>query len=150
MASAGLVLLVSLFLPWYSEPALADASATGWEAFTVVDILLALLAIAAVAAIPVTAGPSTPTPSITYETLVSIAALAGSVLVLVRLLDPPRTGLSRDVGCYLGVLATLGLFAACLVAMRDERASAPGHLTDSTGRPIAAAPSIQTLPAPRP
>src|SRR3954451_7424118 len=48
----GLVLLASLFLPWYS---LDGVSATGWESFSVIDLLLAVAALCAIALPIVTA-----------------------------------------------------------------------------------------------
>lgn len=150
VAAAGLVLLVSLFLPWYSVTGFGAADATAWQAFDVIDIALSLLAVGAVGVLLVTAGPSTPSPGIAYQALLCIGAIVGSVLVLFRLLDPPEAGLSRELGCYLGVVATAGIVVSCLVAMRDERPSADGRLTDSTGVPVAEAPAIETLPAPRP
>lgn len=150
VATAGLLLLVSLFLPWYSITAFPSADANAWQAFGVIDALLLLLALGALAVVPVTAGTSSPSPAIAYQALLCLASIAGSVIVVIRLLNPPENGLSREIGCYLGVLATLGTFVACLVAMRDERASTAGRLTDPTGVPVDSAPAIETLPAPRP
>ncbi len=146
-AAAGLLVLVALFLPWYG---FAGATASGWESFSVTDVFLALVAFAAIAVVPVTARAVTASPGIAYESLVLLATLVAFVVTLFRVLDPPGRDLSREVGAYLGLLACAGLIASVLVAMRDERLSKPGQLTDPTGAPVSAAPEIETLPAPRP
>ncbi len=150
VAAGGIVLLVSLLLPWYSITRSPTADANAWQAFAVIDVVLFLLAVGALGVIPATAGPSTPSAAIAYQALLGLGAIVASILVLFRLLHPPENGLSREVGCYLGTLATWGVLAACLVAMRDERRSSPGRLTDATGMPVDSAPPIETIAAPRP
>ena len=51
---------------------------------------------------------------------------------------------------WIGLGAGVVLLAGCMIAMRDERLSAPGRLTDSTGVPVSEPPEIETLPAPPP
>lgn len=163
MAAAGLVLLLSLLLPWYrpSDPSsghepggvtgsapLGDMSA--WDAFAVTDVLLALLALAAIAALAVVARAVTPSPGVAYETLTLLVSIPCTIVCLFRVLVPPGEGLERASGAYLGLVAVLGVLATSLIAMRDERLSAPENPTDPTGVPVAAAPEIETLPAPRP
>jgi hypothetical protein len=144
VAAAAVVLLVALFLPWYEA---GGTGASGWESFSVTDVVLALVALAAVAVIPVTARAETASPGIAYDSLLLLGALVTLVITLFRVLDPPADGVSRGVGAYLGLLAVLGLTASVLVAMRDERLSDPGHPTDPTGVP-APPPEFETLPAP--
>lgn len=161
MAAAGVALLVSLFLPWYrtpdvsSEPGGVTGSAplgdmSAWDAFAVTDVLLALLALAAIAALAVVARAVTPSPGVAYETLTLLVTIPCTIVCLFRVLVPPGEGLERATGAYLGLVAVLGVLAASLIAMRDERLSAPEHPTDPTGVPVAAAPEIEALPAPRP
>lgn len=150
VAASGVVLLASLFLPWYSITRFPSADANAWQALAVIDALLFLLVLGALAVIPVTAGPSTPSAAIAYQALLCLGAIVGAILALFRLLSTPEDGLSREIGCYLGTLATLGVFGGCLVAMRDERASSPDRITDSTGVPVASAPRVETVPVPRP
>ncbi|MGI8750403.1 MAG: hypothetical protein ACR2J6_07630 [Thermoleophilaceae bacterium] len=146
VAAVGLLLLLALFLPWYE---MAGVSVNAWESFSVTDVILAVLAIAAIAVVPVAARAPTPSPAIAHETLTLLASLVAVPVVLFRVLDPPGGGLSRAAGAYTGLLCVIGLVAASLIAMRDERLSSPGNLTDPTGVPVAAAPEMETLPAPR-
>jgi hypothetical protein len=152
MVVSGLALVVSLFLSWYHVDVAGASpdSLTGWAAFSVTDILLALLGLAAVATAVVVSRSSTAAPGIAYESLVLLVALVGLVLGLVRLLDPPGRYLDARGGAWLGVLALLALVGSCLVAMRDERLSPDERPTDTTGVPIPARVEVETLPAPRP
>ena len=84
-ALAGLVLLVSLFLPWYGEP-----NTTAWEALAVNDLLLAVFALFAVALLIVTAIQPAPAVPIFLDALVALAGMVASVLVL----SPGRRGLA--------------------------------------------------------
>src|SRR3954453_5726820 len=109
----GLVLLIALFLPWFED---ADA----WEAFTVVDFLLALIAAAAIALPGICASNVKTDAPITASSLTVIGAVVASILVLYRLLDPVGDG-SRKIGLYLGAIASLGIAVASWRAVSDER-----------------------------
>jgi hypothetical protein len=172
--AAGLLLLVALFLPWYElgegivvgPPDALDAHASAWDAFTVLDLLLAIGAIAAIAVVIVTAAHATPAVPLALESLVALLALVLLVLVVFRLADPPDVSflesagapatreyiedLDRAAGAWLGLAGVLGIFVGGLLAMRDERRSAPGQQTDLSGASTAATPEIETLTAPRP
>src|SRR5689334_8585576 len=50
VGACGVVLLISLFLDWYGDP-----SETAWEAFSILDVILALVALAAISVPVVTA-----------------------------------------------------------------------------------------------
>ncbi len=171
-AVSGVVLFVSLFLPWYrQEPregvqddflrgVAREAGSTdisAWDAFTVVDVMLAGVAVLGVALLVVTAIQKTPAVTIALDGLVGLVVGVALVVVVVRVLNFPD-GLepfdrspfevSRTAFILLGPLATFGVFAGAMVAMRDERLSKPGRPTDSTGLPVDAPPAIETLPAP--
>lgn len=141
---AGVALLVSLFLPWYSP-----GEVTAWQAFSVIDLLLAALAAAAIALVPITASQRTPSVAIAYEALLTLAAMVGVLIVLLRVIDLPGAD-GRSGGLWLGLAAAAALVAAGLVAMRDERRSDAASPTDATGVPVRSPPEIQTLPAPPP
>jgi heme A synthase len=146
-AASGAALLLALFLPWYSAD--ADATATGWEALAVVDIVLALIAAAAVALLLVTATQRVPAVPVAFDALVALAGLVAVVLVLIRALNLPDGATGREWALWLGLASSLGIVAGGMVATRDERLSPPGRHTDLTGRPAAPPPEIETLPAPR-
>jgi hypothetical protein len=152
MAVSGLALVVSLFLTWYhvGVAGASPDSLSGWSAFSVTDVLLALVGLTALGTVVVVARSPTAAPGIAYEALVLLVSLVALVLGVVRLLDPPGAYLDARGGAWLGVVALLALVASCLVAMRDERLSPDERPTDTTGVPIPARVEVETLPAPRP
>jgi hypothetical protein len=109
----GLALLVDLFLPWFEG---TDA----WEAFTAIDLLLALVGAIAVALPLISAGNSKPDAPITATALTTLGGIVATLLVLFRLLDPPGAA-PREIGLYLGLLAAVGVAVAAWRAMADER-----------------------------
>jgi hypothetical protein len=150
-ALAGVALLVSLSLPWYRTCVPGggcDEEITGWQALAVNDIVFALLALAAIALVAVTAMQPTPAISIAYEALLFLVSLVGGVLALVRLFSLPEAAAGRAFGLWIGLAGAIGITFGAAIAMRDERLSGPGGLTDATGRPTAAPPEVETVPAP--
>jgi amino acid transporter len=145
VGACGVLLLVALFLAWYGEP-----STTAWEAFTVLDVILALLALAAIAVPVVTATHRVPALPLATESLTALFGIVGVLLVLIRVLNLPGEADAREIGLWLGLLATLGIAAGALIGMRDERLSPDGRHTDLSGVPVSSQPDIETLPAPRP
>jgi len=171
--ASGLLLLVALFLPWYElgqgivtgPPDVLDARASAWDAFTILDVLLALGALAAIAVIVVTALEPVPAVPIAMQSLVVLVAIVLLLLVVFRLADPPDVtflestdapgarsnvqDLDRAAGAWLGLVGVLGICAGGLIAMRDERRSPAGRHTDLSGVPVDSAPEVETHPAPR-
>jgi O-antigen/teichoic acid export membrane protein len=143
-AAGGVALLVSLFLPWY------DPDVSAWEALSAIDVLLAILAASGVLLALATATQNVPAVPLALAGLVSLAGLVAFVLVLVKVADVPGAADGRAWALWLGLAGAAGLATGGAFAMRDERLSPPGRHTDATGRPIAAPPEIERLPAPRP
>jgi hypothetical protein len=150
LALSGAALLVSLFLPWYER---GDTSVSGWESFTVIDVLLAAIAIFALTAVVAAATQPTTAVPISFESLSVLFGLVASVLALIRVLDVPDfggAGWGTAAGAYLGLAGAVGVAAGALVAIRDERLSPPGKHTDQTGRPVPPPPEIEAVAPPRP
>jgi hypothetical protein len=152
--TSGLVLLVALFLPWYGEPAGltpgTSPTLTGWEAFAVLDVILAVIALAAISVPIVTATHRVPAVPLAVESLTTLGGLLGLVLVVVRVLNLSGDAHGREWGLWLALAAAVGIVAGCLVAMRDERRSPAGRHTDLSGVPVSSPREIERLPAPRP
>lgn len=140
LTAASVALLVSLFLPWYSR---SGHDVSGWGSFAVVDVVLAFVAVFALLAVAGAATQPTTAVSISLESLTVILGLVASVIALVEALGHDAAG-----GAFLGLAASLGIFATSLMAIRDERLSPPGRHTDMTGRPVPPPPEIEALPPP--
>ena len=134
-AAGGLVLLLSLFLPWYD---VQDFGISGWESLSVIDVVLALLALLAMAVPLVTAAREAPAVPIVVTVVTCMLALVAIVLVLIRVIWTPslipdgfvfaipgggeRTfDVGRDWGLWVAVVATLVTTVGSWHALRDER-----------------------------
>jgi hypothetical protein len=127
---AGLVLLASMFLDWYSLSneilGAADGQTRGvdaWGAFSVVDVLLALVALLGIALAlsqVIGRGPALP---VGLGVITTTLGLAATMLVLYRIVNQPGPNdlISVEPGTYLGFLATLGVFLGAWLSLSDER-----------------------------
>jgi hypothetical protein len=132
----GLALLFFLYLDWYTLP---EGGASAWDAFGVLDFLLAFVAILAIMLPIVTAMRHTPAWPTALTVLVPTFALLVAPFLLFRLLDQPGFDgdVAVDAGAWLGSFALLGIFISGLLAQRDERA--PG-LPEPKEIPVMPAP----------
>src|SRR6476469_1555359 len=115
---AGAALLISLFLPWYSS---GGQDVTGWEAFTVVDVIMAVGGLSA-AALPVVAAlqRTAAVPQAFASTIVWLLIVA-ALLALVRLINPPYDSVSREAGAWIAAVASLAALGFDIKSMRDKR-----------------------------
>ena len=136
MGALGLLLVVSLFVGWYRACPDGDCSAepavTAWEAFAVIDVVLLVAGLVAMAALVLTLAQRTPAVPLALTSTGTFLALAAAICALVRLTfvpGLPGTGQSADavrlLGAWLGTGAAVGLLAAMLASVRDERTPAP-------------------------
>ncbi len=127
-ASAAL-LLVSMFLDWYAPTVVFGAldrlelGLTAWEAFGVIDILLALVVLLGLATLVfqfVGRGPATP---VAIEVVTATVALIALLLVAYRILNQPGPNdvVEVKLGAWIGLLATAGVFWGAWKALSDER-----------------------------
>jgi hypothetical protein len=115
--AGGVLLLVALFLPWYSRDtdiagAVINQTWTAWQATPVIATLLFLVAVAAIVA------PSAP-GSFRGDRLAMVLGILGLLLVLFRVIDMPLPDVhlvqgdhadsSRGLGLFLALLATAAI-----------------------------------------
>jgi hypothetical protein len=131
-AISGVVLLVSLFLPWYTA---GGHSATAWESMTVDDVLLAVAGLGGLAAaVAGAARPGTATP-VTYIVLAGLGGILAAILALWRVLDPaPPVDVGLGAGAWLGLAAAFGLAAGAFAGARDE---GPARRSEAASRAAA-------------
>ncbi len=149
-ALAGVLLLVSLFLPWYGAPDGESTGISGWESLAFLDILLALIAAGAVALAVITAAQPLPAVPLAFNVFVTLGGILAVLLVLIRVLDLPDGAGAREWGLWLGLAGAAGILVGSLIALRDERRSRPGRITDLSGRPAPPPPEIEAIRPPRP
>ena len=116
-----------MFLGWYSVSA-RDDSLTAWGAFSVVDVLLALVALLGIAlALSQVIGRG-PTLPVALGVITTTLALAGTLLLLYRILNQPGPNdlISVEAGAYLGLAGELRRLLRRL-AVAQRRAAAPGR-----------------------
>jgi hypothetical protein len=150
--AAGVVLLVSLFLPWYGLDPYGHATvvihgsstASAWQAFSVVDVVLAVVALGAIALPVVAAMQRTAAVPQAFTALLMPFAIAAAVVAVVRLLNAPDiTGLgigaegayygpigepvdggidvTREIGAWLGAAAAIAILLFDYRSMADSR-----------------------------
>jgi cell division septation protein DedD len=144
---AALLLLVSLFVEWYGP-------LNAWDAFEVVDVLLATLAVVAVLT---AAGTLAPGLAYVERRRLPLLVLAVVVLIVAEIIDPPPAAadLPPDTGAWLafaaaaamlvGAVLSLGRvsFAIAIESRDPQRVAAVDQRPDAA----AAAPAAATTPA---
>lgn len=107
VALGAVVLLVSLFLEWYGP-------LTAWEAFEVVEVLLAALS---VAALLVAAGLLMPDVAVLERRWLPAIVVAVAVLVAAELVDPPPAAAedTLEEGAWLAFGAALVMLGGAVL-----------------------------------
>ena len=133
----GLVLLASLFLTWYAVAG-TGRDLTAWQSFSVIDVLLALVALLGIALAVTTAVRRTPAVPVALGVIAGPAGAIATLLVLIRLLDPPGPNELLDLGpgVWLALAGAAAVAAGAWWSIGDER---------NRGVP---APPVEVRPAP--
>jgi hypothetical protein len=135
---SGAVLLVALFLDWYSAP--GGLSANGWESFTVTDVLLALAALFGIALAAAAATQRSAAVPQTVGQLTVPVAFVAAIAVVIQALSLPEGADAREIGLWLGVAAVLGVLVGAWRSIGDQ----------SFPRSVAPKVDVTPLPAPKP
>jgi hypothetical protein len=136
LGAAGLLLFLSLFMPWYE---VVDGTVDGWRSLGLIDVWLFLTAILAIATVVVTATREAPALPLTFEVLTAWASLFGVLMVLYRVISEANAEVvtGRSWGLFVALLAIVGTFAGAWRAMRDQ--SQPG---------LRPPPEVRAMPVP--
>lgn len=133
LALAGAVLLVvSLFTTWYDD-------VSGFEALSVIDVLLVLVAAVAVALAILQATQTGPALAVAFGVLTVTTGVVGVLLVLFRLIDAPGELGGPATGAWLGLVGAVALTAGGWMSIANEHV---GHLPPG--------PEPERRPAPAP
>jgi hypothetical protein len=124
--AAGVLLLVALFLPWYSiavelgGAGRLEARISGWQALSVIDVLLAIAALCGIALLVSQATMRRPGVPVALSVVASVLGIVATLLVLFRLVDAPGPA-DRAIGIWLALLGAAGVGAGGWLSMGDER-----------------------------
>ncbi|HEY6731298.1 MAG TPA: hypothetical protein VI039_09760 [Solirubrobacterales bacterium] len=165
---SAVLLFIFMFFDWFKvevsggEGFLSvSAGGNAWEWFTWIDLFLLLTVIVALAVVIVRLSDALLEPSFSLNSVVAILGAVAVLLVLYRIIDPPSSGelsgvgvdVSRQLGVFLGLIATAGVTYGGYRAMQEEGSSF-GEIGDqlsnrgSGGEPPQ--PPSSTPPAPPP
>jgi hypothetical protein len=134
-AAGGAVLIIALFLSWLS---IGDASASGWESFSLVDIVLFVIGVAALAIGAAKAtGATLPVTWLDQDLLKWIGVIAVTI-VLTFIVEADNLGF----GAFVGLIGALAILAGGVLTERPDLAA---RVADATGvsdeRPAAQPPA---------
>jgi hypothetical protein len=108
--AGGVALIAFMFAPWYDD-------ANAWNAFTVLDVLLALVALLGIAAAVLQATRRSPALPVLVDVIGSAVGLIAVIWLLVRVIAAPG---DRAWGLAAGFVSCLVLVAGVWLAMRTE------------------------------
>ena len=118
-ALSGLGLLVVSFLPWYSA---GGQDATAWQAFSVIDLVMAAAAIAGLSVGIVAFARISVSYPVAGSTIAAGFGALALVLIAYRLVNPPGSGdVDREVGAWLGLIAAAGITFGGYLGMQEAR-----------------------------
>jgi cobalamin synthase len=116
--TAGALLAVSLFLPWFE---LAGVREDAWSAVTAAAVPSALAALAALALVGLTAFQRSPALPLACAVAAMLLALLATGLVAAYTASPPGGASGRCYGVWLALAACVGVLVAACWSLRDER-----------------------------
>ncbi len=119
-AIGGVGLLVAGVLPWYSA---GGMDATAWQAFGVIDILLAATAAVALSvAVCVLLGISVSYP-VAGSSVATGFGFVAVVLIVIRMIDPPGAGdPSVEIGAWIGLASAIAITIGGYMGMQPMKA----------------------------
>jgi len=136
--AAGIVLLISLWLSWYSVSGVngiqlggLSVDRSGWESFSFIDIFLFITAVVAIGAAVIRATEASVSLPIAASAIVAGLGAIGVLLVLFRLISKPDfgapSGVNLDVslawGYFVGLISVAAVTYGGYAGMQDEGTS---------------------------
>jgi hypothetical protein len=147
--AGGVALIASMFADWYSGASAGvrgvgfaplDVGATAWQAFSVLDVVLALLALVPLALVVLQATRDSPALPVAFSVFTTVAGALAGLLILYRIVNQPgpNDAVDVDAGAWIGLAAAIAVAAGGARSMRVE------------AMPGVALPPVEDLPAPAP
>jgi hypothetical protein len=135
-AAGGVAMIVALALPWYE---VGGETASGYQAFTIIDVLLTLIALLALSLPVLQATRDSPAMPVGAGVLTAAWGFVAIALVLFRLIDDPFTGSELRIGAWIGLAAAVAIEAAAWLSLDDEHVD---------GLPPDLEPELRPTPSP--
>jgi hypothetical protein len=136
---SAVLLFIFMFFDWFKVEVTGTGGFFGgslggnaWEWFTWIDLLLLLTVIVAIIVVVVRVSDALFEPPVSLNAIVAVLGGLSVLFVLYRIIDPPGgseefSGVSvdvgRQIGVYLGLLASAGIAYGGYRAMQEEGTS---------------------------
>jgi hypothetical protein len=114
---AGLLLAVSLFLPWYE---IHGTRQDAFMALTVAELPAAIAALLALALVAATVFQRSPALPVALATFTTAVGLVSGIVILFRALALPAGATARCYGLWLALGGALLVTLAGFLSLRDE------------------------------
>ena len=122
--AGGFALLASMFLHWYglALPGGRAREVTAWQAFSVLDVVLALLALVPFALVFTQATRDSAALPVLFSVLTTCAGAIAALLILYRIANQPGPNdvVEVEAGAWLAFLAAVVVAAGGWASMRVE------------------------------
>jgi hypothetical protein len=151
---SGVALFIVMFISWFGfetapiqtpggvefDVPTIEGSFSAWEAFDFIDIVLLLAVIAGVGLLVLSASQANVNLPVAASAITAGLGILATLLVLYRIIDPPDFGaegldVSRKIGVYLGLIASVGIAAGGWMAMQEEGTTFGGEADRFGGGP---------------
>jgi hypothetical protein len=132
--AGGVALLAAMFLHWYGA---GPFEVTAWQAFGVLDVVLALLALLPLGLVFTQATRTSPSIPVAFSVFTMLAGALAALLMLYRIVNQPGPNdvVEVQAGAWLAFLAAAVITAGGWASMRME--AMPGR----PARPVEHMPS---------
>jgi hypothetical protein len=144
--AGGVLLLAAMFADWYAPDAVfgaldrLDLGVSAWEAFSVLDVVLALLALVPLALVALQATRDSPSLPIALSVITTVAGAVATLLILYRIVNQPGPNdiVTVELGAWIGLAAAVAIAGGGWRSMRVE------------AMPGVPPPPVEDLPEPAP
>ena len=150
----GAALLIVMFLDWYSVRVFglgvnAEVGVNAWQAFSIIDVILALTALSGIGVAVLTASRRSPALPVAAGVITTTLGALATLLVFYRILNQPGPNEFLEVkfGAFLGFLSVLAVAVGGFRAIRDEEGEDAPVPTDVRPAPAPVSPSDPAPPA---
>jgi len=115
---SALALFAFMFFDWYEG---AFAPIDGWSGLGWLQVVLVIAAISsAIVFAVVTFTEAAVSPPVALSAIVTAVGLATFLALFYSVINPPGAETDREIGLFLGLLATAGIVAGGYLGMQEE------------------------------